>query len=68
MTAEQLLIIKPASSKDDLISIFTEEQLIKGPATSKYCLEILNNLTKKDYRYISTLMEFRIHEILAEIL
>lgn len=68
MTAEQLLIIRPADDPLSVLKVIMQVNLLTGIKTGKYCLVILINLLRKDFTMLKKLMELnlidKIHSVL----
>ena len=67
VTAEQLIIVRPADDPLELLKVFTDIGLLKGQKTGPACLEVLASLLRKDRNFLGAVMEFRVLELLAEL-
>lgn len=68
VTAEQLIIVRPADDRLELLRIFTDISLLTGAKTGLYCLRILQALLQKDREFLRQLMEIRILEKINDVL
>lgn len=68
VTAEQLIIVRPADDPLELLKVVMDPQLLKSGrmGVGHYCLHILQVVLQKDQTFLKKLMELRVLDKLSE--
>jgi hypothetical protein len=68
VTAEQLLIIRPADDPLSVLKVIMNVSLLTGIKTGTFSLIILINLLRKDFTMLRKLMELNLIEKIFSVL